>query len=1006
MKRRWILALVTMFIGLMSLQGSALAAPTRISSITDHVSAPFRVCVDTQGNLYETETANNAVRIYNRKGQYLKSLTVPKPLGIAVDGSGKIYVGLENKGVDVYNPDFTFAYDLQVFPAIQCQLNNSCTQLDSMPDKLKKITMPKSIAIDNNGRVYVVDSAQDTVHVFEGSSAQHLFNMGSTYDPIMTGGSPDGKFSGPTALTINDASGEVYVADLVKQMYTAPDPNSPTGTTGYLMSTARIQVFNRNTKEFIRSFGQNSIADATSSAVTFNGPLTTPVDIALDRMGKVYVLDATSQSSAVVFDSLGSLVDSTGAAYVFNMSVPLRLPLGIAITKNNLAYITSQMANSIEVYALDGYTTMEIAPSSIAFQERFLSPASGVQSITIANSGSGPLVWTASKSADWIVLDQAGGTVPSGAASGLLGVSVDMTKVSPGNFTGSVTITSDYGQSDTIPVTLTVLPAPAVTLISDLSSLAFSAKKGSTSVLTAPLKVQVSNIDSLNWSTSIIPGGSEPATWLSILTPSGSTSTDTMVVADPRGLSQGLHEGIIFLHAPGAMGDGSQIAVSMNITVAATRISVTTNRPEASYRVVGSLATTYSGTGENSSWENAPAGDYTVTFDAVSGFKKPAPQTKTLTEGGSLAINGVYVSYMEMAARKTIITAKGPWAKNDARIKTYKADSSIAGLDVTPLDTRYGANVASGDIDGDGIAELIVGAGSGPRNAALVRMLRADKTVVAEFTPFSGVYGVNVAAADLNGDGIAEVIVASAGGAENPAAVKVYAYDKTANDNKGAMLPTGVEFTAYAALGANIAVADTEGNSNPHIITAPCYRNSDQAGDSVKIWAIDTSNGMGNWSAAKVMDISVNTRYGATVASGDMDADGKDEIIIGTSPDPKADRKSGERGSSVIHIVSGNGTEMKTISVFDERNGVNIAVADLDGDGIPEIIAGTGPDPRSSEKWSDERDDTKNKKNKVDDDQENSVKVISGATGNTLYTITPFEHVKYGVHVAVGDLGL
>src|SRR4029079_992657 len=79
-------------------------------------------------------------------------------------------------------------------------------------------------------------------------------------------------------------------------------------------------------------------------------------------------------------------------------------------------------------------------------------------------------------------------------------------------------------------------------------------------------------------------------------------------------------------------------------------------------------------------------------------------------------------------------------------------------------DLRGGVFLAAGDTDGDGVAELAFapGDGGGPR----VRLTRFDGTRLADFFPDDADLrgGARVALKDADGDGLADLIVASAAG--------------------------------------------------------------------------------------------------------------------------------------------------------------------------------------------------------------------------------------------------
>lgn len=217
------------------------------------------------------------------------------------------------------------------------------------------------------------------------------------------------------------------------------------------------------------------------------------------------------------------------------------------------------------------------------------------------------------------------------------------------------------------------------------------------------------------------------------------------------------------------------------------------------------------------------------------------------------------------------------------------------------------------------------------------------------------------------------------------------------------MVATGIDFVAYPfAFGANIAVADIDGNGKPVIVTAPGFGKQNPA--QVKIWKVDTTQKVGGWTATLLKDIPLGGAYGATVAAGDIDGDGKDEIIAGTG---------GEYATVTIIKADGSQSKFKVL----DKYGVNVAVADLDGDGKAEIITATGPGhseqnmsddakSKNGDKLNAKKDGKEREHEYSDADQERGAVRIYSASGILNLTLTPFEDAKDGINVAVGDLGL
>jgi hypothetical protein len=145
--------------------------------------------------------------------------------------------------------------------------------------------------------------------------------------------------------------------------------------------------------------------------------------------------------------------------------------------------------------------------------------------------------------------------------------------------------------------------------------------------------------------------------------------------------------------------------------------------------------------------------------------------------------------------------------------------------------------VAAADLTGDGVAEIITG--TGPGGAPHVRafsLVGGVLTEVASFYAYDPAFtgGARVAAADLTGDGVAEIITgAGPGGGPHVRAFSLV----------GGVLTEVASFYAYDPTftgGVNVAAADLTGDFVAEIITGagrgggPHVRVVDVSGVTVK----------------------------------------------------------------------------------------------------------------------------------------------------------------------------
>jgi hypothetical protein len=187
---------------------------------------------------------------------------------------------------------------------------------------------PYSVASDNFGNYYIADSLNHTIRKVNVAGAVSTFAGSAGSKGSADGFGSAARFNTPIGVA-TDGSGNVYVADTFNNTIRKITPAG-------LVST------------FAGTAGTGGVADGTGAAARFAGPYA----VAADGTGTVYVADTWNHSirkitPAGVTTTLAGLGQNSGSADGSGSSARFYTPMGIAASPNGLIYVTDSGNHTI-----------------------------------------------------------------------------------------------------------------------------------------------------------------------------------------------------------------------------------------------------------------------------------------------------------------------------------------------------------------------------------------------------------------------------------------------------------------------------------------------------------------------------------------------------------------------------------------------------------------------------------------------------------------------------------
>ena len=300
----------------------------------------------------------------------------------------------------------------------------------------------------------------------------------------------------------------------------------------------------------------------------------------------------------------------------------------------------------------------------------------------------------------------------------------------------------------------------------------------------------------------------------------------------------------------------------------------------------------------------------------------------TKVDAGSGIANTVSIADMDGDGKPDLISTHNVYNYLSVIRNTSTPGTLSFETGKDPYTGRRPSRAAIGDLDGDGKPDIVVAnAESGTISVIRNRSTPGNLSFASKVDFGTSANPQSVAIADFNKDGKPDLAVTISGSA----VVSIFMNKATGAGITAETFSSGYEF-ATGTRPAFLEAADLNADGKIDLVMTSSTTNA------ISILQNNTPDGFNGFSFSSKIDL-IAYNFNSSLAVADLDGDGKPDLAVQTSTSLGVLRNTAAAGSSISQVSFAPKVDFS--AGFSTNS---LAAGDLDGDGIPELLATNSSD--------------------------------------------------------------